>query len=73
VNNPFTVAIQLSESNTGFVPTASLFTIHRTEKAKMSGSVKKYFGKPFTLQRTPFCRLLSMAAKFFLSLYNGHF
>ena len=29
---------------------------------------------PFTLQRTSFCRLLSMAAKnFFLSLYNGHF
>jgi len=47
VNNPFTVAIQLSESNIGFVPTALLFTIHWTRKAEMSGSVRKIFWKAF--------------------------
>jgi len=47
VNNPFTVAIQLSESDTGFIPTSSLFTIHRTRKAEMSGSVRKIFWKAF--------------------------
>ena len=47
VNNPFTVAIQLTESNIGFVPTALLFTIHWTRKAEMSGSVRKIFWKAF--------------------------
>ena len=82
VNNPFTVAIQLSELDTGFVPTASPFTIHRTEKSKKSGGVRKESSKVLvTFQRTIFWNWGCIAKRSFsakqsvclktLSLDNG--